>query len=214
MSANAFEVLAEEGLPVKMPSGATFFVLTQDEVEYLTERVVRYLSDNHFVNVSDFQDIDRMLVMELFVFRWGLWLSREKDYFGEPIEKAQLRRSLKDYSDELRQVKKLLGIDKVARDKQRGEDSVATYIENLRRRAKEFGVTRETQLGKALELFNQLKALMTLHDGCDATERQEMHVETDDVLDWIRTVAIPDYDRIDEHFRNRPDGQKYWVRNL
>lgn len=207
------DLVTEEGLPVTLPSGAQFMVLTSAEVRYIEERVERYLADNHFVNVSDFQDVDRMLVMELLCFRWGLWISNQRDYFGEAIDDTgSLRRSLGDYSSELRQLKKTLGIDKVARDRQKGEDSVSVYIENLRARAKEFGIVRERQLDKALELFQQLKALVTLHDNSDAKERAEMHCDTQDVFDWIRTVAMFEFDAIDQHFRTHQQGT--WVREM
>lgn len=207
------DLVTEEGLPVTLPSGAQFMVLTTAEVRYVEDRAARYLTDNHFVNVSDFQDVDRMLILELLCFRWGLWISNQRDYFGESIDDTgSLRRSLGDYSAELRQLKKMLGIDKGARDKQKGEDSVSVYIENLRARGKEFGIVRERQLDKALELFNELKALVTLHDNSDPKEQAEMHCGSEDVFDWIRTVAMPEYDAIDAHFRKHSQG--IWIRDM
>jgi hypothetical protein len=97
-------------------------------------------------------------------------------------------------------------------DKQRGEDSVAMYLQRLRERAKEFGVTREKQLDKALELFNQLKALMTLHDNCTPDEQKEMGCTTPEVLEWIRNPCITDYDEIDAYFRQHQ--QRAWIREI
>lgn len=199
-------------MPVKLPSGATFMVLTQDEVDYVKERVKRYLKDNHFVNVSDLQDIDRMVTMELLVHRWTQWVALQKDYFGDDIDEARYRKTINDYSTELRGLKKSLGLDKPARDKAKGDDSVNEYLSELRRRAKEFGVMRESQLAKALELFNQLKMLVTLYDNCDATERREMRCSMEDIFEWMRTVAFPEYDAIDEHFRQ--NSQRFWVKKL
>lgn len=202
---------ADGMVPVRLPSGATFPVHSE-EVDYIVERAQRYLSENHFSNVSDFQDVDRMLIMELICFRWGTWISRQKDYWGDPVDLDQLQASLKAHSVELRQVKKGLGIDKVARDKSKGEDSVPAYLNNLLRRAKEFGVHREQQTSTALELFNQLKSLVTLHLNADEIERQELHVQMDDILDWLVNIAFPEYDRLDEHFRQ--NSQRYWVRSI
>jgi hypothetical protein len=210
MTDAAIEVESEEGFPVRMPSGAMFYVLTGDEVAYLEERVQRYLKDNHFINISDFQDIDRMLEMELLVHRWSLWLSRQKDYYGEPIDEKTLAQTVNSYSSELRLLKKNLGIDKVARDKQRGDDSVAVYLDNLRQRALEFGVMRNDQFDKAIELMQQLVALVTYHDNCDEIERIEQHVTQDDLMEWLRTVAIPEFEAIDEEFRTTK--QKLWIR--
>jgi hypothetical protein len=195
---------------VILPSGATFPVHTE-EVDWFVERATQYLAQNHFPNISDLQDVDRMLILELMVYRWGNWLSRQKDYWGDAVDTNDTQKSLKEYSTELRQLKKLLGIDKSARDKQRGEDSVAAYIQNLQVRAREFGVMRERQLDKAMELFNQLKALMTLNANCDEIERREMHVTDLDLLEWIRDVAIPEYDAVDAYFREHQ--QRLWIRS-
>ena len=206
-----FDAISPEGYPVIAPSGSEFQVMTPDEVSYFEDRVRRYMSDNHFVNIADLQDVDRMLIMELMCWRWGYWLSQERDYFGQSVDLDALQKSLSDYSKELRLIKKGLGIDKSSRDREKSE-SVADFIESLRLRAKEFGVMRESQLTKALTLFNELKALLTLHDNCTEEERQENNIEIHDLLDWIRNVAIPEYDEIDEHFRT--NSQKFWIRTV
>jgi hypothetical protein len=196
---------------IELPSGAIFPVHTE-EVGYIKDRASRYLSENHFTNISDIQDVDRMLIMELICFRWGTWISRQKDYWGDPVDEDKLQQSLKAHSTELRQLKKQLGIDKVARDRAKGEDSVPAYINNLLRRAKEFGIHRESQTAKALELFNELKALVTLHLNADEVERAEMHIQIADILDWLTTVAFPEYDALDAHFRQNQ--QRMWVRTI
>lgn len=206
------EFVSEEGLPVLLPSGAEFKVLTQSEVDYLEDRAERYLHDQKFVNVSDLQDIDRMLIFELLVYRIGLWLSRGRDYFDEPVDNQSLRKWLVEVSRELRQLKSTLGIDKTSRDRNRGTDSTAAYIENLRRRAKEFGIHREAQLAKALELANELMGLMTVNENADPQEQNELHVTDKDVMAWIRTVYVPEYTALDAHFRKH--AQRFWVRDL
>ena len=202
----------EEGfVSVQLPSEAIFPVYAE-EVGYIQERVRLYMDQNHWPQITDRQDVDRMVVLELFCYRWGVWLSRQRDWWGDAIDAKQVQGWLKEHNTELRQLKKHLGIDKVARDKQRGEDSVAAYIANLQIRAKEFGIMRERQLDRALELFQQLKALLTLNQNCDAKEQREMHVTDEDLLEWLRDVAIPEFDEIDEHFRTHQ--QKTWVRSM
>lgn len=201
-----FEI-PEDGYAVVAPSGAAFIVMTPEEVIYFEERSQRYLTDNHFVNITDLQDVDRMLFMELMCWRWGLWLSQERDYWGNQIDLEALKKQFSEYSKELRLLKKALGIDKAARDKERGE-SIADYLESLRLRAKEFGVMREKQLTKCITLFQELKALIGFHDNCDESERRENNVEVADILEWIRKIAIPEFDEIDDYFRKNK--QKYW----
>lgn len=205
------EAHEEEQRPVMLPSGGTFWVY-QREVQYFQERSKKYQKDHKFTNTGDLATLDQILMLELLAWRWLNWTSQQKDYWGDAINESGYARSIKDVSAELRQLKGSLGIDKVTRDKQRGEDSVSTYLQNLRIRAKEFGITRETQLDKALELFNQLKALLTLHDNCTPDERIEMACTDPEVLDWIRSIAIPEYDAIDAHFRE--NSQRMWVRGM
>lgn len=206
-----FEVAVEDGIPVELPSGAQFFVLTQAEADYLNERVRRYLSDNHFVNVSDFQDVDKMVVFELLWQRWSLWLSRGVDYFGEEIDAKDLAARVNAYSTELRLLKKNLGIDKPARDRQRGDDSVATYLDNLRMRAKEFAVMRSKQFAHVIESFQRISAAITYHDNLDELERRENQMGAEDVLDVIRQEIVR-FNKIDEEFRS--SSQKMWIRRM
>jgi len=204
-----FEVGVEDGIPVQLPSGAMFRVLTQDEADYLKERVERYLADNHFVNVSDFQDIDKMVTFELFVHRWSLWLSKGMDYYGEEINADRLASTIASYSTELRLLKKNLGIDKPARDRSRGDDSVPAYLDALRQRAKEFGYHRNAQAAHVMEAFQRISALLTYHDNCTEEERLEFAVTQDDVFQVIRD-EIAAWNALDEDFRKTK--QTYWIR--
>lgn len=196
---------------VKGPSGASYTVLNADEVAYWDDKALRYVSDNKFKNVSDLLEVDRLVMMELMCWRWSNWLSLGRDYWSDPIDEAVLQKQMKDWSTELRLIKKGLGIDKGSRDKDRG-DSIAEYIENLGRRAKEFGVVREAQLTKALVLFNELQALITLYDNSTEDERREFHCGKDDVFQWIRETAMPEFRVIDEHFRQ--NAQRMWIKSL
>lgn len=205
-----FEVEVDEGIPVRLPSGATFLVLTDSEKQYVEERVERYEADNKFKNVSDKQDEDKMIYFELFMHRWSLWMSKGVDYYNDPVDAKVLAQQLNSYSTELRLLKKNLGIDKVARDRQRGDDSVAAYLDNLRMRAKEFGIMRNKQSAKSIELFQQLKSLLLFHDNCDELEQRENACTVDDVMSWIREFAIPEFDALDDDFKKNQQSQ--WIR--
>lgn len=200
----------EDGLKiVVLPSGAKFFV-HETEVSYFNERVKKYQSDNHFTNMSDLQDLDRLVMEELLVWRWGMWLSQKRDYWGEPVDENSWQKAVKDHSAEIRQLKKSLGLDKETRDKTKGEGSVDAYLNSLRARAKEFGVMRNEQASKAIELMMQVKALVTLYDNCDEQERAEQHITLEDFMEWLHTTAIPEFDIIDANFR--ATSQTYWIR--
>lgn len=195
-------------VPVLLASKAEFPV-HETELDYFEERVHLYMSENIFVVISDIQDVDRLLILELMVHRWSTWLSTQQDYWGQAVDLNETQKQVKEWSVECRQLKKQLGLDKVTRDKQKGDDSVAAYLAELGRRAKEFGIMRETQLDKGLELFNQLRALVTLHQNTDEIERREQHITIDDVFEWLVEIAIPEYEAIDDYFRTHQ--QRMWI---
>jgi hypothetical protein len=161
-----YEIQADEGIAVTLPSGATYYVHTDGEEHYLRDKITRYLSDNHFVNISDMQEIDRMITFELLIHRWSMWLARGKDYWNDPINTKQYSDMVQDYSREVRQLKKALGVDKTSRDKTRGDDSIAALWDNLLRRAREFGYMRNEQMVQVITSFHRIKAMITLHKNC------------------------------------------------
>lgn len=200
----------EDMRAVTLPSGALFFVHDK-EYTYFTERAKRYMRDNDFQNISDLQDVDRLLTLELLCHRWGTWLLTQRDYWGEAVDDVQLQRALKDHNTEIRQLKKSLGLDRETREKQRGEDSPENYLTLLRQRAKHFGYMRNKQANKAIELFQELKGLVTLHLNCDEIEQVEQKCRVTDILKFLVEDAFPEFDRIDAEFRKTD--QVYWIRS-
>jgi hypothetical protein len=201
----------EDPIEVIGPSGAKFQVLNEQEKDYFEDVAQRYLKDNKFTNVTDLQDLDRILTMELMCYRWQQWLTLEVDYFGGSINPEDTRKSIKEYSTEIRLLKKSLGIDKGSRDKDKGE-SVAAYLEDLRVRAAEFGIMRNDQAAKAITLAQEMIALLTWHDNCTEDERRENDIEAHDLIDWIRSIFMPEFQEIDAKFRET--SQKYWIREM
>lgn len=200
----------DEGVPTTAPSGVTVVVMTEGEREIFEGAAGKYLQDNKLTNVTDLKDLDRILMMELLIYRWSHWVIREQDYSGSAIDLEKTQKSIVEVSKELRQLKKSLGIDKVSRDKDKGE-SFAAFVDNVKYRAKEFVYKRNEEIIKAITLFKELEALITFHNNCTPQERKENHVEIDDIFNWIQTVAIPEFNAIDEAFRQN---QTYWVRDL
>jgi hypothetical protein len=206
----AYEIQSEDGIPVTLPSGATYFVLTDTEEHYLRDKIGRYMSDNHFVNVSDILEIDRMVTFELLIHRWTLWLSRGKDYWNNTINSKQLSDTVQEFSREIRQLKKGLGVDKTSRDRTRGDDSMAAHWDNLLQRAREFGYLRNEQFTQVITSFQRIKAIVQFHLNSDEIERKENACELPDVLEVIQE-EISKFDQIDETFRF--EKQRMWIRN-
>jgi len=200
----------EASYEVEAPSGVVFVVITESESTQFKNMVRRYTSDNHFTNVSDLQDLDRIIFLELLCFRYSLWVSVGHDYFNDPISEPDLNKQIKDMSTEVRQLKKALSLDKDSREKDKGQD-VATYIQNLGVRAKEFGIARNEQAVVALTLFHELKSLVELHENTTEEERRENSIKLENIYEWIKDVAIPKFVEVDDKFRER---QRYWIREL
>lgn len=196
---------------VSLPSGGPFSA-PPDEAHFISELSRKYTTEFAFQSSSDLQDLDRVVIFEMLIHRWGRWLSRRVDDAGIQIDEKTVGDRISSTSSELRQLKKLLGIDKVAREKAKGEGSVPHYLANLLERAKAFGVNRERQLDKGLELANQLSSLVLLHRNCNADERRSLHVTEADLIEWIETVFVPEFEAIDTYFREH--AQKLWVRDL
>lgn len=184
----------------------------QMEADFYDKSAKHYRDENEFTNASDVLDLDRILFYELQIFRMGYWLSKGKDYDGFDVSSVELRRNLKEVADQLSRVKNDLGLTKAARDKAQAE-SVGAYLMELKQRGKEFGVHREKQLGKAIELVKQLFAITSAYDRADQVEREKLGFrDADEVLAWIRETMKPEFDAVDEYFRTHQ--QKFWVRDI
>jgi len=154
--------------------------------------------------------LDRLLQSELVAYRWGYWLANEADYDGNPVDEKLVRESLGKTQTELRLLKKHMGMDRRGRIESETQ-SVADYLTTLKRRAKEFGIHRNHQAAKSINLFEELSTLMGLNARSDEQERAELGVTDADILVWIREVAIPEYRDIDDQFRKK---QRYWIKEI
>jgi hypothetical protein len=197
---------------VTTPSGQFIEVLGAAERDFYEGQCRSYMAQNLFTNTSDLMDLDRLIFLELLIYRATSWIGRGQDYDGLPLsdsgEVAQ-RRSLKETSTLISVIKNDLGLTKSQRDKD-AYSSVGTYITALKQRAREFGIHREKQVATAITLNKQLFAILGAYDRSDEVERKKIGFENaDEILDWIRTVMIPEFDAVDAHFIEHT--QKYWT---
>lgn len=199
---------------VKQLNGIELEVMGDDEAKYYRQQQAKYRAENVFSAASDLTDLDRLLFFELLVFRWTRWLSSGRDYDGflAPSVEDQLRKNLKETSPLISQIKTDLGLTKSARDKA-SADSVGAYLVELKKRAREHGINREKQLGKALVLINELFSLVGTYDRANPLERGKIGLDSpDDILEWIRTYMAPEFHQVDQFYREHK--QKYWVGRL
>lgn len=194
---------------VKTPSGSELHLQTQEEADWYESRRDRYLTDNVFPNVSDLQDLDRLLMLEVLSYRWSLWMAQGFDYLYARVDEGQLKSNIKEYSVEIRLLKASLGIDKSTRDKEKGE-SLADYTQSLLERAKQFGYHRNEQYEIVVTKFYELRSMVMTYDRCDDEERAMLDLSMDSIFAWIRDKVIADFDEHSEAFRKN---QAIWIRS-
>lgn len=197
---------------VKLPTG-TVWPLFKREQRVMNEKIKRYTDDFAFTNVSDLSDLDRVVTLELLHWRWTSWLSRQVDYWDEPIDEKQIASQIKDTETQLKALKTQLGIDKVRRDKETGEGSVADYIDKLLTRARWFGIKRNEEAAMAITLWKELQGKITRYDNSLPEERTEFKSDWTDIFEWLREEAFPKFDEIDRKFRqDGENAQRLWIR--
>lgn len=203
----------EPPITVKLVSGEDLTVQTQAEARWFNNSRQDYLTQTKFSETTDLRDLDRLLQMELTVFRLSQQLSAGHDYAGFEIDETLLRRNVREYSEQITRVKSSMNLNKAARDDAANSGDLSVYISELLARGKEFGIMREQQLTRALVLMNELASIVGAFDRSDAEERERLgFVDEKEILEWIRTRMMPEFQEIDEHFRT--NSQKYWIRKM
>lgn len=195
---------------VQTPTGSDLNLQTEGEAKWYEKQRDRYLSDNRFTNVSDLEDLTRLLTLEILVYRWSTHLAQGFDYLAGRVNDTELKNAIKEYSTEIRQLKGSLGIDRAQRERDKGE-SVGDYVAMLLKRAKEFGVHRDTQYSKSVTFLWELINMVQTHDRCDEQERRELDLNEKDIIQWVRDTLIPEWDTINKAFR---ENQKTWIADL
>jgi hypothetical protein len=194
-------------LTITFVSGAVMTVLSIEEKAFFDSVRDAYLAQHVFTAVTDMQDLDRLLLMELMTHRWTRWMASGRDEHGQLIDGVDLRRAYKDYSTQITAVKNAMGLSRAEREKE-SHASVGAYIIQLKQAGKHFGVHREAQATKGIALMMEAMSLAGTHRRCNALERQKLGLEAQDIVDWINDVAGPEMTQVDTDFR--ANQQRYW----
>lgn len=194
---------------VTTPTGGTIDVMGAAEAQRYDESLAAY-STVQFTERSDLEDLERVLFMELMCYRWGRWLMAGREYDGTLIgNEGDLRRWINDYATQITKVKESLKLDRRGRE----SDAAATFHERwtkLADHAKEFGIMREKQLGRALEIMQGLFSIVATFDRCDEEERGKIGFPDEAAIVAYIRESRPAFDEIDAHFRQ--NSQRMWVR--
>lgn len=203
----------EQTLTVTQVCGIELVVLTKDEQRWFNAARDSYLSQTKFTETTDLNDLDRLIGLELTVFRLTHWLAAGVNYEGFEVDETLMRRHVREYSEQINRVKSSMNLNKAARDDAANSGDVSVYLSELKQRGKEFGIMREEQLTKALVLVNELSSVVGSFYRSDKEEREKLgFVNEGEIVEWVRDIMLPEFREIDEHFRK--NSQKYWIRKM
>ena len=202
---------ATELKDVTQPTGSPLRVQGEGEQSFYNAQRDKYLEEFKFDAISDLADLDALLMHELLDFRYSTQLSSGRSYEGLFLTYAaeeQLRQNKIAEAKVIGEIKKNLGLSRTARDAQKG--TTAEYLTQLRIRAREFGIHRNTQVTRALALMNELSSIVGTYDRSNDFERAKTGFESEaEILTWVREEMIPKFHDVDAEFR--ANGQKNWV---
>lgn len=190
-------------------SGELMQVQTDLEAEWYEATRDRYLAETKFTENTDLQDLDRVLLLELMIFRWGMQLTAGVDYAGDMINEKQMALDIKGFNDMVNKVKEQMGLSVKARNSAANDGNFASWFADVKSRARMFGIHREAQLGKALALMSELATIVGAYDRSDHEERKRIGFESEsDIVGWVRSTMLPEYQAIDDYFVHHE--QRYW----
>ncbi len=198
---------------VTLCSGMSIEVMTEKEKEWFDQTQAKYLDENKFTDRTDLQDVDRLLALELQMFRWTTYIGIGRDYNGIRIDEDLVRKQIKEVADSIGKVKTTLGLDKAARNKALNEGNFHDWFTDATRRAKHFGVHRQNQLNKALALFSSISATVGAFTRSNEEERIKLGFRDEAaIITWLRESVIPEYEELDAYFLEHE--QKIWTVDL
>lgn len=197
------------------PTGGYAELIHQREKDFYEQARDRYLDEYQWTAANDIRQIDRLLLLEVQQFRIQWFLTSGMDYQGNDFdarEESDLRKAQKELGAQIAEIQRDLGVTKSQREKQQA-DSVGAYIADLKVRAKEHGVRREKELGRAIELMHELFATVGAFKRSNEAERRKLGIENaDQLLDWIQEYVEVEFKAVDEYFRQHQ--QRFWIRGM
>jgi hypothetical protein len=198
---------------VRQPSGAALLLQSEREQRFYENAVRRYMEDFHYTLASDLRTLDRLVFVELMMFRWSCELaagSRDGKRLSHDLE-DDIRRNMKDSNLQISKLQNDLGMTYRQRKLEQLE-SLPAYLARLKEACVQFGKHREDQLLVALDLFNEiLSGAGTLRRSNEHERRRLRWQDADMFLEWLDNDVRAEFNKVDEHFRTH---QKTYIRTL
>ncbi len=206
---SAEPTVPRQHLRADLAAGGVVEVQSEAEQQWFNTARERYQAENKFTDITDLQDLDRLLQAELLLWRWNQWMSSGYDYLDHQIDDRSLSVKIKNTNETVTRLKDQMGLSRKARD------SVGTSVTDkwneLKRRAKLFGHHRENQLRVALVLMNDLSWIVGTYDRSDEEERKKIGFPDEaQIVAWVRETMLPEFHEVDAYFIENE--QKAWTK--
>lgn len=194
---------------VQTVSGENMVVQTEAEGRWYQKTRGDYEEQLRFTETTDLRDLDRVLLIELMLFRWGNWLAAGADYDGFEVDEDKLRMQLRQFNDQLTKVKDSMGLSKRVRDAATAEGNFSTFLSDLKMRAREFGLHRQNQVQYVLAGMNDVSSVIGVFRRSDKEEREKLGFPDEaSIVAWIERDILPKFHELDEYFRHNT--QRMW----
>lgn len=179
-------------------------LLRADEKKFYETARAKYQAEYTFTLTNDLRSLDRLLLLEVQMRRYQWFIMAGQDYTGTVLdlkEEQDIHKRMKEIEPLITQIQSDLGLTKTKREQSK-HDSVGGYIQQLQIAAKEHGINREKQLGKAIELTKELFSMAGAWKRSNAEERRKLGFDgPEDIVDWILEYMKPEFDSVDAYFR-------------
>lgn len=194
-----------QNLIVRTPSGNKFEVMTKQEKDYASDLFKKYESEYKFENPADITLLESLVSLQILLFRYSSWLTKQQDYEGNPIDIREIQSLVIELQREVRQLQDTLGISRKSR---MGADAKpAEIISEILKKAKEYGVHKNQVAWKFLLAYYEIKHYIGLYRRCDDVDRKRLGVTAEEVIDKIESV-ISEIARFEEEFKQK---RKLWL---
>lgn len=194
--------------------GEVLTLLGASEVDHYNKAQQRYTTDFTFSVASDLREVDRLVFYETLLFRWQSQLASGRDTDGNlltAVDERELHDRISKTSALVTQIQKNLRLTLETRSSD--QESVGAYIRRLQIAAKEHGIRREKQAGRAIELIHELQSLAGSYLRSTPAERKKLGFDSaEDVLVYIMDVMMPQFHEIDAAYR--AGSQRFWIREI
>jgi hypothetical protein len=184
---------------VTLPAGGQLQLQTSEEVDLWRESMSKYIDDYHLTKNNDLVLLGVILQQQVVVYRAqraingmepeldanNIPTGNYKMISAEADEIQAAMKTLTTASDQIQKIEKSLGIDKVTREAG-GQQTVASYIQTLKRAAHERGVHISKRVLAYEKFVMDLRMRLRILDNADAEDRAYHDITPEKILEWAR----------------------------